>query len=437
MKLKRPAAILALMALISFIANVASVSLSQNKFSSSFPTVVCPPTPGGTNTTISMPTSKVPIRVTGTKSLTFVPAQALRYLQSKAPVIVESQGVTPVVWQIRNSVWAGATICSAPQSNQWFVGGSADVTSQGRLMMINSGLSAAIIEVQVWNEIGPLNSTSFTLKANSSKEVGLDALAPGANSLVVRTVTRAGRVTSYLVDERGRGLRALGGDLINFAPTASREIFIPAIPHFVEKKKGKQIAREHSLRLLVPGDLDSNVTVEIFSLDGRFIPAGLENKLIKNGRVFNLELSPKLPAGKFGVRITSDEPVLASVYSPTIAEGKNDFIWSTAAPELKVFTAAISGLSPTLSFIGDAISIDAELRFTNDKSKKIQIRGEDIAIYRVPDGVRSISFKKVGKQIYGAGLISSKSGYGYFPLAQGSVLTKSSIPMSNIRVLTP
>ncbi|MTA36171.1 MAG: hypothetical protein F2571_04305 [Actinobacteria bacterium] len=48
-----------------------------------------------------------------------------------------------------------------------------------------------------------------------------------------------------------------------------------------------------------------------------------------------------------------------------------------------------------------------------------------------------MTFTKVGKGIYGAGLIATKSGYGYFPLTAGSVLTKSSVPVSNIRVLSP
>jgi hypothetical protein len=48
-----------------------------------------------------------------------------------------------------------------------------------------------------------------------------------------------------------------------------------------------------------------------------------------------------------------------------------------------------------------------------------------------------VTFTKVGKGIYGAGLIGTKSGYGYFPLAAGSILTKSSVPISNIRVLSP
>ena len=95
------------------------------------------------------------------------------------------------------------------------------------------------------------------------------------------------------------------------------------------------------------------------------------------------------------------------------------------------------GIAPQLIFIGSSISAEAELFFTNGKRKQVKISGSEIATLKVPDGVRSVTFTKVGKGIYGAGLIATKSGYGYFPLAAGSLLTKSSVPLSNIRVLTP
>jgi hypothetical protein len=128
---------------------------------------------------------------------------------------------------------------------------------------------------------------------------------------------------------------------------------------------------------------------------------------------------------------------VASVLSPTIAENKTDFIWSTSAPELAEVTFATAGLSPQLVFIGAAIDIDLELFFGNGKRKVISIKGDEIATAQIPEGVRSFKFIKVSKGTYGAGLIATKSGYGYFPLAPGSVLTKSSVPLSNIRVLTP
>ena len=437
MKFQRPLLIVGSVIATMLIANGVNIGLSSDEFSTSYPAVVCPSTPNNLTTAISLPSTKTPIRLTGTKSISFIPSQTLRYMQTKAPVIIESQGATPVVWQIRKGVWAGATICSSLQNEQWFVGGSADVTSKGRILLVNSGLSAAVVDLQIWNEIGQQPTKPVSIKANSYSEIGIDTLAPGSRQVVVQAITRAGRVTSYMLDERGRGLRALGGDIINFAPSAKNEIFIPAIPHTVKKVGAKQVELPHSLRLLAPGEIDARVSVKVLSTDGSFIPAGLENKLVKAGSVVTLDLNPNLPASKFGIQITSDEPLVASVFSETIAEGKSDFIWSTAAPELNEFSLSTTGLSPQLIFIGGSITVEAELFLSKGKRKQIKISGDEIATFKVPDGVRSITFTNVGKGIYGAGLIATKSGYGYFPLAAGSVLTKSSVPVSNIRVLSP
>jgi hypothetical protein len=437
MKLQRPLVIAGSVIATLLIANGINFGLSKDQFSTNYPAVVCPPTPNNLTTAISLPSTKTPLRLTGTKSLSLIPSQTLRYMQAKAPVIVESQGATPVVWQIRKGVWAGATICSSLQNEQWFVGGAADVTSKGRILLVNSGLSAAIVDLQIWNEIGQQATKPVSLKSNSYSEIGIDTLAPGSRQVVIQVITRAGRVTSYMLDERGKGLRALGGDIINFAPAARKEVFIPAIPHTVKKVGSKKVELPHSLRLLVPGEIDARVSVKVLSTDGSFIPAGLENKLVKAGAVVTLNLNPNLPASKFGIQISSDEPLVASVFSETIAEGKADFIWSTVAPELTKFSLATTGLSPQLIFIGSSIKIEAELFFSKGKRKQINISGEEIATLKIPDGVRSLTFTKVGKGIYGAGLIATKSGYGYFPLSAGSVLTKSSVPISNIRVLSP
>jgi hypothetical protein len=437
MRFQRPTLILSSAVAVVLVANGLNVGLSKSEFSTNFPAVVCPPTPSQITTAISLPSSKTPLRKTGTKSLSFVPAQTLRYTQASAPVIVESQGVTPIVWQIRKGVWAGATICSSLQNEQWFAGGTADVTSKGKVLIVNSGLSSAIVDLQIWNEIGAQPTKPITLKANSYRELGLDSLAPGSRLIVLRALTRSGRVTSYMLDERGRGLKALGGDIVNFAPKAAKEIYIPAVPHTIRKVGGKSIELTHSLRLLVPGELDSRVTVRVLSTDGSFIPSGFENKIVKAGSVVSLGLSPNLPTSKFGLHISSDEPLVASVYSPTFAQKKSDFIWSTSAPELVPMSLATSGVAPQLVFIGGTISLDIDLLLDKGKRKVIQVRGDEIATVKIPDGVRSITFSKVAKGIYGAGLIATKSGYGYFPLAPGSVLTKSSVPLSNIRVLTP
>ena len=98
---------------------------------------------------------------------------------------------------------------------------------------------------------------------------------------------------------------------------------------------------------------------------------------------------------------------------------------------------ATTGLAPTLVFTGTSIAVKLTITSANGKSKSINVKGSDIATYALSDSAQSVSFSAISPGTSGAALISSKSGYGYVPLTPGSVLTKSSIPDSNIRVLNP
>jgi hypothetical protein len=144
-----------------------------------------------------------------------------------------------------------------------------------------------------------------------------------------------------------------------------------------------------------------------------------------------------MASGKFALHISSDQPILGAVFSKTISQGKSDFVWSTAAPNLSEFTLATTGLAPTLVFTGTSIKLKAVVTLTNGNSKEIIVRGQDIATLVLSDKARSVTFTQISPGTSGAALISSKSGYGYIPLTPGSVLTKSSVPSSNIRVLNP
>jgi hypothetical protein len=144
-----------------------------------------------------------------------------------------------------------------------------------------------------------------------------------------------------------------------------------------------------------------------------------------------------MASGKFALHISSDQPILASVFSKTISSGKSDFLWSTAAEGLAEFTLATTGLSPTLVFTGRDIKVQLDLTYTNGSQKTVKIAAQDIATFVAPTTLRSVRFSKISAGTSGAALITSKSGYGYIPLNVGSRLTKSFVPSSNIRVLNP
>jgi hypothetical protein len=247
---------------------------------------------------------------------------------------------------------------------------------------------------------------------------------------------RSGRINSFVIDEQGKGLRALGGDFVNPINTPSRSLVIPAIPN-QGKRPGQGAAPAHVLRLLTPGEVDASVTVELLSADGVFIPVGLNSRAVSAGVVTEFTFSPKISSSAFAVKITSTEPVVAAVESSVVSGGRRDFVWSTPAPELTEFTMAVTGLSPLVVFAGSEINVAVEVTLVNGKVSRNAIKGSDIATWRVPASARSFTITKVGEQTYAGALVSSVNGYGYFPIAPGSVLTRVEIPDSNIRILNP
>jgi hypothetical protein len=191
------------------------------------------------------------------------------------------------------------------------------------------------------------------------------------------------------------------------------------------------------LRILAPGNVETQFTAEILTTDGRFIPVGLNAHTISAGVVADITFSPSIAAKVFAVHITSQEPVVASISTPLTSNGHKDFVWSTSVPTLSPLTMAISGLTPLFTFAGDSISVELSVTFLNGKKRTSHITGTDIAAWRAPANAKTVTFISTNKNTYGGAIVTSTDGYGYFPVEAGSVLTRVEVPNSNIRVLNP
>jgi hypothetical protein len=290
-------------------------------------------------------------------------------------------------------------------------------------------LSESVADVFIWSDKSPATTKPVSIKANSFQTFGLDSLAPGDSSLVIRVVSRSGRLNAFVVDERGKGLRTLGGDLVSPSVSPAKELYIPGIP--LQPRVNNAPAQQ--LRLLAPGDSDAIVSVEVISGDGRFIPVGFSDITLKKGQVTNFPLSPSVSSSVYGLRINSDEPIVAGI----LANVGRDFVWSSSVPALTPFTIAMTGMSPLLVFVGDRINVEIELGVAGGKKINKTIQGSDIAFWRIPNNARNLTFLRVSANTYASALQKSVSGFGSIPLVAGSVLTKSAIPSANIRVLNP
>ena len=433
MKFKKGAVLAAVIVTVVLVANLFDANTSSRRYSASFPAVVCPPNPAGVITVTSVSSKKTPFYRIGNKSTNLVNINSLRYSSVSDPILLQSEGLTPVSFQSRTGVWAGSVLCTAPSTSQWFVGGTSDVTSKGVIYIVNSGLSVSIADVFTWSENGEQAVKTFSLKPNAIGSVKLDSLAPGDSNIVVRVVARSGRINSYLVDERVTGLQKLGGDSVNAISDPARNFVITGIPQQLVNNK----APNHYLRLFVPGVADANFTLELLSSNGRFIPIGFNERKLASGKVVELKLKPEVAKGAFAIKLTSDQPLVAAIRSRATSNGNSDFVWSTPSPALTPLRIAIGGISPRIIFAGDAIAVDLRVEFSNGKVKEQSITGSDLVSWQVPDNTIAITVLSAGKENYAGALVAAKSGYAFFPIASGAELTKVAIPSSNIRVLNP
>ena len=413
------------------VSNLLTARVTAHNFSQSYPAVVCPPTDSNVASVVSTASTNTPFRIILGKSTLLAPIKSTQYVIKQNAILLDQGDVTSVTWQAYSGVWAGASLCLAPQADQWFVGGSGDVTSKGRLVVVNSGLSAAIVDVAVWSERGVQSGKVLTVPANSSVRVALDSLAAGQVRLTLRVTSRSGRVNAFLIDERKKGLQTLGGDLVSSDEFPRTDFVITGIPQ--QSIGGKNGG--HFLRVLTPGNIDANIRVDLISKDGVFAPVGLDGRDILQGHVVDIPLNPTINASAFSLHIRSDQPIVAAVYSLLKVKKHQDFIWNSVTSPLEPLTLALKGLSAVFVFTGDLVRLKVSTRLTNGSLKVATLVGSDILMWKVPADALTVRLSDIRYPISGAGLLSSASGVGTFPLTPGSTLARAAIPLSNIEVI--
>lgn len=396
-----------------------------------YPAVVCPKGEGGLQLEYSLPRSKTLIRGVGQKKVKLFAAGGSRIKATSPASFIESEGVSILGWVTKSGTWAGGVLCTAPRDNQWFAGGTADISSKGKLILINSGLSTATVELLALSDnAGPVKKT-VGVKSNSVSEIGLVGLTPGATATAIRVSLISGRVSAFMIDERGKGLRALGGDVVNAQVDLAKELIIPAIPVDPNTKKPAL------LRVANPGSSDAIISAKLISKDGNFVPVGLEEVKVQAGRAANFDIPITQPSTEFGIRISSNKPIVASVFNEAKIDKSSDFIWASAATEVKKGQWALKGLTGKIVFAGDSINVYLEITGSKGKKIKRHITGTDIASMKIPADARLLEIRGASRENYGALILNSKSGNGVIPLIPGSNLTKSSVPTANIGVLNP
>ena len=423
--------------LFSLISYLAPSRNEQVKITYSYPATVCPATYNKAAAIAGLPNSKVGRRLIEGKNKKISVKSAGSIPIGSAAVLVEGNPGTALTFI--NNVWKAVVPCSVSNGEQWFVGGSGALTSKSILSIVNSGFSESSVEIEIFAPTGLIINQVVTIATNSTKNIAVDTLAPGEDSIVVAVKTKSGRVSSFLFDERKKGLRSLGADFV--APVAAPKnlLVIPAISGLRGNLATAANSSNHILRLMVPGTIDANVEVSINSNDGSFVPVGLGELKIKSQRVLNVPLSFAPEKQAFSITVKSDQPVLGSTLS-TYSFGKSSEIaWATGADELSNLTMNLTGSKPLVAFAGKNINVEILAVGINGKKYNKSVKGSSFAIWQAPIGLNRIQFISKTSGTYGGIILhpdASGIGTSYIPLNTGANLESASEPISDADVIS-
>ena len=409
----------------------------QVKLTSTYPATVCPAIGNKVSSIAALTNSKVNRRLVDGRSKILKPGKSSVIALSKDAVLVEGNAGTAITFA--NNGWKSVVPCSVSNGTQWFVGGSGALTSKSYLYIVNSGFSQSLVDLEVFTPNGALEPKSVSIPQNSTKKLSVDSLVPGEDVIVIGVKTQSGRVSSYLFDERKKGLRSLGADFIAPIGSSSKKVTISAISGFTGKLVTQSNSVSHAMRVLVPGKIDANVSVTINSNDGNFIPVGLAELKVKSQRVLNIPLTFAPTNQAFSIIIDSDQPLLASVLS-TFNYGKSSEIaWATAADDLAKWSVNLTGSRPTLTFSGKKINVSISATGINGKKITKTITGSNFATWRPPVGLNRLQITANKKGISGGVIFLPDAGgigSSYIPMNNGANLETASEPIADASVIT-
>ena len=422
---KEPKLLVLVLLLISIVFAFSIGGIEKNATTSlTYPATVCPGNLSDGSNSVFLPNSKINIASIPSK-LGKLKGASSANLNSNKPLLIDGGNVTSLVVTKSAAGGLGASICSISDGNDWFIGGSSSVSSKGTLALINSGLSSAQVDINVYSSKASA-VLAKPIPANSEVDIPLDSLAPGDNSIALNVLTRSGRVSSFVFDNRKSGLRAMGADFVTSSVNPATKIVIPNIPRVKSKTSGNQ-----SIRIVVPGSSAAHLKATVYSSDGSFAPIGLDGANIPGGFVKDIDFNPIIADSSFSLVLESDVPIGAAVQS--IVGG--DLVWSTAVAKLDSTSIQIGGFKPLIRFYGAVVNVNLNMIESSGKRVLINLSGNDTVSFRPKNAIIRATFTSKLKENYGAMIIDSGNGFAQIPITSGSHLESSAAPKSEARTI--
>jgi len=399
----------------------------------SYPATACPGPIGDAKATALLPNKSVGVRDVARAKTELWENNQGSYSITRGAILVAGNPSNTITLQSRAGKWTSAATCTISDSVVWFVGGTADVTSQSKIVLVNSGLSDAVVDITSFSENGESQPLPATIKASSDKTIRIDTLDPGASHTVIQVKTRSGRVTAYLLDERVKGLNNVGADFVAPVSQPSREVIISGLP--VSFGNGSKV--NHRLRLLTTGKVDATASVEVLSPTGVFIPVGFGGVSLSPSEVKEVSLSD-VDLGKktFALKIVSTEPIVAGVFTEVKKGSISDFMWSSGSQPFGKVSFNLYGLEPRFTFVGERVQVVISWRTNSGKTDSKVLVGEEIVSWKVPPNLRLVTISNRSGAVASLTWMSN-DGVTHLPLNPSTNLESATKPLADVTVIQP
>jgi hypothetical protein len=213
--------------------------------------------------------------------------------------------------------------CPGIVDDAWLLGLGSGNGHFSTLILTNLAGSSASVDLSLWGPEGAIDAVDadgIVVEPYSVRRIRLDSLAAGESEVAVHLKRRRGSVSAVVNDTSTTTFKGTEPISASQAPRRSQVV-------------GGLIAGASGRTLLVlnPGRSTARVDVEVVGPSGTFTPEGLEQVTVPAGTVQAVTVPATAGAEPQALRLTSDEPVSATVrMSPTA----DDFAYAEAARPL-------------------------------------------------------------------------------------------------------
>lgn len=214
--------------------------------------------------------------------------------------------------------------CPGVVDDSWLLGLGAGDDHLSTLILTNLADTPAVADLTLWGpqgRIAAVDAEGVVVEPGSVRRIGVADLAPGEPELAIHVHRRRGSL-SAVANDTSTADGARGTEPITATSAPRRDQVVSGL---VKGEKGR------TLLLLNPGRSTARVTVRVAGPRGTFEPSGLAGTRVKGGTVRSVTLPRSAGSGEQALRVTSDEPVSATV---RMAPDDADYAYAEATPAL-------------------------------------------------------------------------------------------------------